>query len=328
VAVLVVSLATGLSAAFTGTPHLIGIPTADAQTFGSLLISPSGSTGLNSNSQSPGMEGNLNLSFSPAHRLTITATAYTLGDYVLGASYQLLGNNFLRILAVHGGDTVLGPGYQWLSSNDKPALAVGINDIDIGAHGHVGPIGHDSAGMFPDEQYPNVPDENFSAFVVTSVPVGSVVRLHAGLGRGKYVGYDRGRYLNTDILFGRTHHQWAVGLFGGAEARIGSHASVALDADGRDVNAGVKAYLGPVSVGLALTKIEGFTLPGPDFPRVSAAVSYQLNGLMGGHPKPQTDPVVVVPPKLGTLSGKVVSKTTEPGVALRNYRGCEFEPEK
>jgi len=274
-ALLILSLATGLDAGFTGAPQLIGIPTADAQTFGSLLISPSGSTGLNSNSTSPGVEGNLSLSFSPAPRLTIAVTAYTRRDYVLGASYQLLPRPF-RILRLRGSDAVLEADYQLPGSEGMPALAVGIDDIDIGTNGHIGPIGHDSAGVFPDEQYRRAPYEDFSAFVVASVPVGSVVRLHAGLGRGKYVGYSRGKYLSTDILFGGTHHQWAFGLFGGAEARIGEHASVALDADGRDVNAGVKACLGPVSVDLALTKIEGFTSTKARFPRVVAAVSYQL----------------------------------------------------
>jgi outer membrane protein OmpA-like peptidoglycan-associated protein len=219
--------------------------------------------------------------------LTIALTAYTFKTYVLGASYQLLG------------------------SNDKPALAVGINDIGIKAH--VGPLGNDS--IFPDEKYrPNAPTENFSAFVVTSVPTKGIFRLHAGLGRGRYVGYSSGlsKYLNLGILLGG-RHQWDVGLFGGVEARIGSHVSVVLEDCGRDVNAGVKANLGPVSVDLALTKIEGFTNPtATQFPRVSAAVTYQLNGLMGGHPgpQPQPGPVVVVPPKPGTLSGKVVNKIT------------------
>lgn len=291
-AVLILSLATPLNAAFNGTPQLIGIPTADAQTYGSLLINLNGSIGLNSNEMSPGFEPNLNIGFSPVDHLTLDLTAYTPSAYVLGASYQLLGNN------------------------SKTALAVGINDVGIKSH--VGALGNGVKGVFPDERYVNEPDENLSLFAVTSVPVGSVVRLHVGLGRGEYVGYARGRYPNTDILFGSTRHQWAFGLFGGAEARIGSHGSVAADVDGRDVNAGVKVNLGHATVDLALTKIEGFTekKAGDEFPRISAAVSYQINGLLHAKPQPapapKPGPIVVKP---GMLNVKVVSKATGSPIA-------------
>ncbi len=282
------------SAEFNRTPLLIDAPTADAQRYGSLLFSASASQRLTSNPSVPGGERNLSFSLSPARRLTLAATAYTRRDYVLGASYQLLD----------GGKR-------------STSLAVGIHDMGIS--NHVSPIGRDD-NIWPDEKYDFRPYENFSAFVVTSVPVGSLVRLHAGLGRGRYVGYgERSKYLNTDILFGG-HHQWAVGLFGGAElklldmptAQLPWRASLALEGDGRDVNAGLKASIGPVSANVALSKLEGF-LSQEKFQRVSVAVSYETRNVMGrriGHQPLATNPQQ---PAFGSLAGSVDdSKTGKP----------------
>ena len=274
----------GLKAEFNRTPLLIDAPTADAQKYGSLLFNASVTQRLSTNPLVPGGERNLSFSLSPARRLSVAVTAYTRRDYVLGASYQLLDGGARR-----------------------PSVALGIHDMGI--HNHVSAIGN-GEDIWPDEKYDFRPAENLSAFVVGSFPAGNVLRFHAGLGRGRYVGYgERSKYLNTDYLVGG-HHQWAVGLFGGVEARIGRHVSLALEGDGRDVNAGVKANLGPVSAGVALTKIEGF-LSKEKFQRVSAAVSYQANNIIGRRTalKPPVSPL----PQFGAMSGKVTdSRTGEP----------------
>ena len=270
---LSLGLVGNLRAEFNRTPLLIDAPTADAQDYGSLLFNASLTQRLSRDPAVPGGERNLSFSLSPVRRLSVAVTAYTRRDYVLGASYQLLDG---------------GAG----------SLALGIHDMGI--YSHVSEVGHDD-DIWPDENYESRPYENFSAFLVGSVPVGSVLRLHAGLGRGRYVGYgNRSQYLNTDYLVGG-RHQWAVGLFGGVEARLGRHLALALEADGRDVNAGVKANLGPVTAGVALTKIEGF-LSKEQFQRVSAAVSYQANNIIG---------------RRTALTPPVQPPAVNPGVAIR-----------
>ena len=279
---LSLGLVGNLRAEFNRTPLLIDAPTADAQNYRSLLFNACLTQRLSRDPAVPGGERNLSFSLSPVRRLSVAVTAYTRRDYVLGASYQLLDG---------------GAG----------SLALGIHDMGI--YSHVSEMGHND-NVWPDEKYESRPYENFSAFLVGSVPVGSVLRLHAGLGRGRYVGYgNRSQYLNTDYLVGG-RHQWAVGLFGGVEARLGRHLALALEADGRDVNAGVKANLGPVTAGVALTKIEGF-LSKEQFQRVSAAVSYQANNIIGRRAalKPPVQPL----PRFGALSGRVTdSRTGEP----------------
>jgi|GEM_PF-653959 peptidoglycan-associated lipoprotein len=278
---LALGLQSSLKAEFNRTPLLIDAPTADAQRYGSLLFNASVTQRLSASPLVPGGERNLNFSLSPVPRLSVAVTAYTRRDYVLGASYQLLDGGARR-----------------------PSVALGIHDVGI--HNYVSAIGNGD-NVWPDEKYEFRPAENLSAFAVGSFPVGSVFRFHAGLGRGRYVGYgNRSQYLNTDYLVGG-HHQWAVGLFGGIEARIGRHVSLALEGDGRDVNAGVKANLGPVTAGVALTKIEGF-LSTEKFQRVSAAVSYQANNIIGR--RTALKPPVQHLPQFGALSGKITDSRT------------------
>jgi peptidoglycan-associated lipoprotein len=292
--VLVAGCLSLVSAEFNRTPLLIDAPTADAQRYGSLLLSASGSQGLTRDTSIPGGERNLNFSLSPVRRLTLAATAYTRRDYVLGASYQLLDGGKRRA-----------------------SLAVGVHDMGLSSH--ISPIGRDD-NVWPDEKYDFRPYENFSGFVVISVPVGSLLRLDAGLGRGRYVGYgDRSKYLNTDILFGG-HHQWAVGLFGGAElklldmptAQLPWRASLALEEDGRDVNAGVKANIGPVEADVALSKLEG-VLSKEQFERVSVAVSYEARNIIGRRVGHQPLAASHQSPVFGSLAGSVDdSKTGKP----------------
>jgi outer membrane protein OmpA-like peptidoglycan-associated protein len=268
------------AAEFNRTALMIDAPKAEVLPAGVLQVTAAGSQGLTRSVMSPGTEADMCLRFSPVKRLELAVSAYTRHDYVLNVSGLVLDGK-----------------------GRTPSLAAGIHDI--GVRSSVSPIGHDQ-NIWPDEQYPGKPDENFSAFVVGTVPVDKVGALSLGLGRGRYVGYgNHSRYLNTDYFFsGR--HQWAVGLFGGAQVNLGSHVAALAEIDGRDLNAGLQANLGPVQAGIALTKIEGLLWPqGNQFHRISFAVSYRSPSL---YRRPTRSPVPL--PQYGSLTGRVIDRKT------------------
>ena len=267
--------ATAGQAQFDRSGVLINVPTANVLSRGSLA----GSFGLTVPLTDPPRSHNYPtevgaaVRFAPIDRLEVGLTVYTLTDYVLGATYRLLGE----------------PG--------KAGLAVGIHDIGI--RNYVSPVGNGLEDAWPDWKYPERQMENLSAFAVTSIPVTEYARFHLGIGRGRYVGYDRGKYINTDIFLDE-RHQWATGLMGGFEVDIWDHVTFAFDIDGRDVNAGIKLDFAPVSATVAVTKLEGFT---PEdyadrFGRIAFSVGYQLDNLYRPKPaKPVPKPVPVPEPE-------------------------------
>jgi hypothetical protein len=238
------------------TALLVNVPTADVLPEGSLALSASGSVRnwYDTPEQYDGFEAGAAVRFAPVDRLELALTAYTLKDYVLGASYRLI-------------DASGGAG-----------LAIGVHDI--GWNNYVSPVGSGPDNAWPDWKYNLRPYENFSLFAVMSFPLAEFARLHFGAGRGRYVGYDRGRYINTDLFFDEPH-QWAFGLFGGLEVNFGRHVSLVAELDGRDINAGLKFTFDQVSAAVAMTKIEGFTSEPAEsrFGRFDAMVSYQFDNL-------------------------------------------------
>jgi len=260
--IVVLALAAPASAVFNNPTLLFDTPTADVLPARALAISADVSYRLMDTPMNVGLEENANLRFSPFKHLDFAVTAYTLKDYVLDAKYQILG----------GGD----PG--------KFGLAVGV--LDVGLNSYVSPIGHDTANAWPDWKYMDRTMENLSAFVTTSIPVTEFARVHVGLGRGRFVGYDRGKYINTDIFFDE-NHQWAIGLFAGMEVFVVRQVALCAEVTGRDVNAGVKADFGPVTATVAWNKMEGMIGTKGDgrFGRIRAGVSYQFDNL-GRHQEP------------------------------------------
>jgi outer membrane protein OmpA-like peptidoglycan-associated protein/opacity protein-like surface antigen len=207
-------------------------------------------------------EVDANVRFSPVKHLDFALTAYTFSDYALDVKYQVLG-----------------------STPDRSGLAVGV--YDIGLSSYVSPIGHGTANAWPDWKWSDRPAERFSVFAVTSFPVTRSVRLHVGLGRGRFVGYSTAnKFLNIDYFLDG-HHQWAFGLFGGAEVNVTPRVALVAEASGRDMNAGVKALFGPLTATVAWTKLEGMFLAEgePDgtakFGRLEVGLSYQFNDLSG-----------------------------------------------
>lgn len=267
-AVLVLlTTAAPVTAQFNSPTLLFDTPTADVLPQGSIAISADVTGPLTNTVENIAWwEADANVRYSPFRGFDFAVTGYTLEDYVLDAKYQL----------VRGGPERFG-------------LAVGV--CDVGLHSYVSPIGHDSAKAWPDWKYHNPdngdyirPTENLSAFAVASIPLWSFARIHAGLGRGRFVGYDGpNEYLNTDWLLESGYHNWAVALFGGLEVFLTPNVSLVAEANTRDLNSGVKANFGPVTAAVAWTKMEGLLLvrkdapEGHEFGRLELGVSYLLD---------------------------------------------------
>ena len=287
VAVALLALGAAARADFNRTTLLIDTPTADVMPAGALAISPIVTFPLVQTRMNAGWEGGASLRLSPMDCLEVAVTAYTPTDYVLGVTYQLIGGEATRVDLLHLLN-ILDPWRRRerlsFEAIRNTSLAVGI--YDLGIHGYVSPLGH-GTDAWADWQYRSKdgkyvrPFENFSAFVVASIPVTGLARISLGLGRGRFVGYDGPNdYLNTDIFFAE-YHQWAIGLFGGFELYLTPQVALYAEADSRDANAGIKGFFGPVSVLVSLCKIEGLRAHGEDrFGRLAFDVSWQIDNLL------------------------------------------------
>lgn len=263
----------GPSLAFFNNPTLLfDTPTADVLPAGKFAVSADVTGPL---TQSPAnvawWEVDANVRFSPVKHLDFAVTAFTLKDYVIDAKYQLVGGEPERF-----------------------GLAVGV--YDVGIHNYVSPIGNGPHDAWPDWRYEEEgtgacirPYEIFSAYAVTSIPVASYARLHLGLGRGRFAGYDGpNRFLNTGYLL-KTYDRWtAVALFGGAEVFITPDVALVLEANTRDLNTGIKADFGPVTAAVAWTKMEGLLWAYEErrFGRIELGATYKF-GPLTRQPKPE-----------------------------------------
>lgn len=256
IALALLGFAGTASAEFSSPTLLYGTPTTDVLPVGTLAVSADVS--LARTSTNWGREENANVRFSPYKHLDLAVTAYTVADYVLDVKYQFMGD---------------GPG--------RFGLAAGV--YDLGLNSHISPAGRGAAGVWTDWKYKKNdvtvrPYENFSAFAVGSYRPTRSIRLHAGLGRGRFVGYgDRSKYLNTDVFFNHAH-QWALGLFAGAEVYLIPQVALVVEASGRDVNGGLKADLGPITATLACNKVEGLFASGDNrYGRLEVGFAYRFN---------------------------------------------------
>jgi len=262
-AVLVV--ASPAPAQFNNPTLLFDTPTADVLPVGTLAVSATMTGPLTQTVENiKWWEADANVRFSPVKHLDFAVTAFTLKDYVLDARYQLVGG-----------------------APERFGLAVGI--YDVGIRNWVSPIGNGWDDAWPDWKYRDTassdsvrPTENFSAFAVTSIPLWSFARLHVGLGRGRFVGYDGpNEFLNTDWLLGG-YSNWAVALFGGMEVFVTPNVSLIAEANTRDLNSGVKASFGPVTAAVAWKKMEGLLLirkgapKNHEFGRIAFSATYRL----------------------------------------------------
>ena len=298
-AVLVLmAAATPAAAQFNSPALLFDTPTADVLPPGAVAISADLTGPLTKTDQNiDWWEADAHVRFSPFRGFDFAVTAYTLKDYVLSAKYQL----------VRG-----GPG--------RFGLAVGL--CDVGLHSYVSPIGHDTADAWPDWQYWDSagtdyirPTENFSACLVTSIPLWSFARLNFGLGRGRFVGYDGdNEYMNSDIFF-EGYNQWAVSVFGGAEVYVAPEVALVFEANSRDMNAGIKANFGPISAAAAWKKMEGLLLvreqlkgKEKEFGRIALGISYQLDLRRPVPPRAPTKPAPLPEPEQPPVAAPIPVK--------------------
>jgi hypothetical protein len=251
------------SAKSSSTTLLYQTPTTDVLPTGALAISTDLTFPLIQTSHNVNYpETDFNVRFSPYRKLDFALTAYTFADYALDVKYQAI---------------VDGPGHL--------GLALGV--YDIGFTSYISPVGHDTAHVWPDwkyneylPRYDRLP-EVFSAFAVASIPVTKFARLHLGLGRGRFVGYDiHSKYFNIDYLFNE-YHRWAFGLFGGAEVYVTPQVTLVAEASGRDLNTGVKVNYHAFTGTVAWTKMEGLLFSTGDgrFGRLELGLSYQYSNV-------------------------------------------------
>jgi outer membrane protein OmpA-like peptidoglycan-associated protein len=281
VLVVVVALLAPLSARPVSTTLLYQTPTAYVLPAGALAVfadvtNPLVNTPHNINY----LEADASVRFSPYRHLDFAVTAYTFKDYVLDLKYQLVGGE-----------------------PDRFGLAVGV--YDIGFTSYISPVGHDTADAWPDwkynkylPRYDRLP-ERFSAFAVASFPVTRFVRLHAGVGRGRFVGYDiNSKYLNIDYLFD-VYHKWAFGLIGGVEVSVTPQVALVAEASGRDLNTGVRVNYRAFTGTVAWTKMEGLLFSAGDerFGRLEVGLRYQFDRLSGRSEAVQPLAYVVPPAK-------------------------------
>jgi len=157
--------------------------------------------------------------------------------------------------------TVAGGFCHRLYGSDKFALAWGIHSFstlsDLSEIGQAVSAGWRDDQFYQREDY-DKPYERFSGFAVGTYALTEKIDVSLGFGRGRYVGYgDVSKYVNSNFY----HEQggdWGIGLFGGIEYKISDRTSFMIDADGRDVNAGVVFQPLPWEFCIGLTKIEYF----------------------------------------------------------------------
>jgi len=313
VLLLALSVPHRAEAQFERTAMLIDTPSSQVLEKGKLCVAGTVTGPLDDTAAIDWWEGNFGLRYGLLDRLEVDITAFTFEDWVLGFNYQI----------------------KKPASRDKWSLSIGAHDISW--HNHVSAIGHGkewSETVWSDDDFrdpDNIdrfikPSENFSAFVVATVPLTQFVkrlppvlrgtRYNFGIGRGRYVGYDGpNENLNTDIFSDEYHPHTAWGLFGGLEVSLGSRESIslrdlalAIEYDSRDLNAGIKTEIGPVTAAIVLHKIEGwgndFDEPSgkvDKFQRLGLGLSYTMDfprrkeAVVAPKPVPR-EPAPVVPP--------------------------------
>jgi hypothetical protein len=287
VVVALLALAAPARADFNRTTLLIDTPTADVMPPGTIAISTIVTFPLIRSADNPGWEGGASVRVAPIDGLEVLLTAYTPKDYVMGATYQLISGQPLRVgllQLLH----IIDPFKSKLRWEEAQQTSLAVGVYDVGIHSYVSPLGNGLDDAWPDWKYQDTtgrvirPYENFSAFVVASVPLTGLARISVGLGRGRFVGYDRANdYMNTDIFF-KGYHQWAIGVFGGFELYLTPQVALCAEADSRDANAGIKGFFGPVSVLVSVCKVEGLIAKSKEhrFGRLAVDVSWQFDKLL------------------------------------------------
>ncbi|MEO0288251.1 MAG: YjbH domain-containing protein [candidate division WOR-3 bacterium] len=259
---------------FANSNGLLDIPTAEIQKNGefSFGIDFSLSSAL-TNDDVP-FTYNLFFSYGLLDMFDVTLNMLTYKDYTIDFQY-----NFLK------------------PKGNLPSLSAGIRNITYRKYIDEGGGGDTSAIGLSDHNYSLRSQDWFSLYIVATKDFKNFGKYTLGLGRGEFVGYGRGKYLSTSILFDEQAlengaNEFMFSFFGGAEIPIVYGLSFLGDVTGRDVNLGLKYNLKDLNVVFGLTHAELFTSGDPTLkPRIEIGANYTIN--FGGPKKESMGTLIV-----------------------------------
>lgn len=241
------------------TTELIGIPTASVLGNGQLDVAGYFSTAIKFNEDNVPLSYNLAVSYGIMDMMDVTLHMYTYKEFALQFQYAIMqGNEVL------------------------PDISVGLKNITYRRYIDEGGGGDDPDLGYYDYSYSERSSDMFSLYFAFTKDFGAAGQYTVGLGRGEFIGYDRGKYLSTAALFdqaqltdGSLTNEFMFGFFAGMQIPIVNDLSFVADVDGRDVNAGLRYATDLFSIDAALTHAELFT-SNQDFqrPRVDLSFNY------------------------------------------------------
>lgn len=252
-----------LNAEFTRSSLLIDIPTAYVLKDGIVRISGIGSFALAGKDPYP-YDFDFSAGYGIGNLFELSLTGYTLKDYAFGFTARIVRE-----------------------SDYIPMVGIGIHDITYRKYiSSLGSGDNMRSVTWPDDTLYYTPKgerrrftrarafENISAFVVASKTFGKYSILHIGIGRGRYVGYEKfSKIFNTDIWSPNVVRESAFGLFWGFEIIYEDFISLALEFDGRDLNFGGRLKFKHWEPYIAWTKLE-HAFPGTEYsPRLVVGAS-------------------------------------------------------
>lgn len=238
--------------------ELIGVPTADVLGHNQFNTALYFTAATQYSDDNVPFSYNLALSYGLLNMLDFTLHMYTYKDYALQVQYNILKD-----------------------TKSAPAFSVGLKNISYEKFIDEGGGGSDVNSGLMDYGYPTRSQDWFSLYAVATKDFGAYGKYTVGVGRGEFVGYDRGRYLSSVAFFNNTDldgsivNEFMFGLFGGVEIPILKNLSFVGDLDGRDVNLGLRYFTEVLQVSAALTHTELFTANNPALrPRVEIGANY------------------------------------------------------
>ncbi len=190
-----------------------------------------------------------------------------------------------------GSDFSLDLAYRFYKKKNT-SIAVGIDNIALSKF--ISPLGSDTT--FRDEYYETRPPEAWSFYITANRKFNRLIELNAGLGRGKFVGYGPHSQLpNTDAFFSEKHENFAFGFFLGTKFTFKKWFNLILEADGRDINAGIQSEMGRFMGELSILKLENGLwekIDGVRTTRINASLSFKLPFFEGEKPREKWEPVI------------------------------------
>lgn len=296
--VIVISFIFLFSFSFTNKTGLIDIPTSDV---------------LNNGQLSFGLKTSLS---------SVLENDYKPFTYNLFVSYGFLNIFDLSLNLITYKDYTLDFQYNFLKEkNNIPSLSFGIKNISYRKYIDEGGGGDTITSGLLDNSYNLRSQDWFSVYLVATKDFKKYGKYSLGIGRGEFVGYSRGRYLSTSIIFDQQKlssgiNEFMFSLFGGAEIPVVSGLYFLTDFTGRNINFGLKYNIKDLNILLGFTHAELLT-SGESFlkPRIEFGLNYSIN--FSGQQKESN----------GTLIVNVVDASTNKLLdAVITFEGVNLKP--